>query len=387
MTLTTIHPFPARMAPEVAWKSLENLPVGARVLDPMCGSGTVLRAAVERGFDCMGVDLDPLSVLMSRVWTTPLDETAICRGASVAVDRARQLCASDIRDAKDDDTGRFISYWFAPTQASAIARLGTVLSREPGPLTNALAIALSRIIVSKEMMASLARDTSHSRPHRVATHNDFDVYAGFLRSARTVASRLRSGRIKGRSKIRHGDARVLECVRDESYDLVLTSPPYLNAIDYLRGHRLALVWLGYGLRELRETRASSVGAERMAADDGVSDDVGAYVVNADTSAITSRQVGWIRRYAKDMRAVLVQLRRVVRRPGRVVMVVGDSFVRGARVENARLVESLATAVGFQCCGRRSREIPARRRYLPPPGDGGGALDVRMRTETVLEFCG
>ena len=49
---------------------------------------------------------------------------------------------------------------------------------------------------------------------------------------------------------------------DESIDMVITSPPYLNAIDYLRGHRLSLVWLGHQLSGLRMIRSGSVGAER-----------------------------------------------------------------------------------------------------------------------------
>jgi hypothetical protein len=39
------------------------------------------------------------------------------------------------------------------------------------------------MIVTKEMAASLARDTSHSRPHRVADANDYDVFGGSLKSA------------------------------------------------------------------------------------------------------------------------------------------------------------------------------------------------------------
>ena len=86
-----------------------------------------------------------------------------------------------------------------------------------------------------------------------------------------------------------------------------------------------------------------------------------------------------------MTAVLRQLARVVKRGGRVVLVLGNSFLRGAAIDNAGLVESLARRVGFETPSRHEREIPARRRYLPPPGPGGGALDARMRTETVLTF--
>ena len=57
-----IHPFPARMAPEIA---LDCIPVaergnGKRILDPMCGSGTVLSVASQRGHHATGIDLDPL---------------------------------------------------------------------------------------------------------------------------------------------------------------------------------------------------------------------------------------------------------------------------------------------------------------------------------------
>ena len=69
----------------------------------------------------------------------------------------------------------------------------------------------------------------------------------------------------------------------------------------------------------------------------------------------------------------------------MVLVFGRSFIRGATVDNAGLVESLAANVGFRLRDRVVREIPARRRYLPPPSDGQTALDARMREETVLTF--
>ena len=387
MSLQTVHPFPARMAPELARKSVSALPTGALVLDPMCGSGTVLRVAVERGLDCIGVDVDPLSVLMSRVWTTPLDSTMLHLRAIETANTAKTLSASEIKRITDDNTRRFIIYWFARQQRLAIMRLATVLARDDGPMRDALFIALSRIIVTKEMMASLARDTSHSRPHRVASNNDFDVYAGFVRSAKSLAKRLQPERISGTSSIYQDDARSLEHIGDDSVDLVLTSPPYLNAIDYLRGHRLALVWLGYSMDKLRHIRADSVGAERKFAGDDLPIDVGAFVTRSSSSTFGKRQLGWVNRYAKDMHMMLRQLRRVVRQSGKVVLVIGDSFLRGARVENARLVRTVAQAVGFEYSGGESRSIPARRRYLPPPGRGTGALDVRMREETILMLTG
>ena len=373
------------MAPDLARRSLNAIPEGGRVLDPMCGSGTVARAAVEAGLQCVGGDIDPLAVLMARVWTTPLDTRLICAKAENLVRAAKALSAGAVERTTDPETERFISYWFAPQQEADLARLATVLRRQDEPMKGALVVALSRIIISKEMMASLARDTSHSRPHKVSHSNNFDVYAGFLRSARQVAARLEPNLIKGQADIRYADARRLENVEDDSFDLALTSPPYLNAIDYLRGHRLALVWLGYEMGPLREIRSTSIGAERTMPEAEATEDISLFVVERDGATIDSLHRGWIRRYASDMDAVLRQLGRVVRRKGQVMLVLGNSFLRGAIIDNAGLIEAIADGIGFQIQDRHVREIPARRRYLPPPGNGQSPLDARMRTETVLTF--
>lgn len=385
MALVPIHPFPARMAPELARRSLGCVPEGGRVLDPMCGSGTVARAAVEAGLHCDGIDIDPLAILMARVWTTPLNAERICGDAEDIVRVAKQLLDDHIEQPSDEETKHFVSYWFAPTQQTQLARLTTALRTHSDETRDALAVALSRIIVSKEMMASLARDTSHSRPHKVASENDFDVYAGFLRSVKQLSERHRPELIQAKANVQLGDARALEHLEDRSYDLVLTSPPYLNAIDYLRGHRLALVWLGHALGELRKTRSASVGAERAIAETEVPLDVSAFVAVPSDSAIADRHFGWIRRYARDMDATLRQVIRVIRRSGRVVLVIGNSFLRGASVNNAGLIEALAMQIGYRVYDKRVRDIPARRRYLPPPSDGNCTLDSRMRTETVITF--
>jgi len=320
---------------------------------------------------------------MARVWTTPLEIDQLSAYAADLVQTARKLPADRIEVPMDLETKRFISFWFASAQQEQLARLSTALSAHSDVMGDALAVALSRIIVSKEMMASLARDTSHSRPHKVADENNFDVYTGFLRSARQLSRRHQPELIQAQATVQLGDARSLDHLERDSYDLVITSPPYLNAIDYLRGHRLALVWLGYLLGDLRKTRSASVGAERAKIEAPL--DVSAFVALSSDSAIANCHWGWIRRYACDMDAVLRQVIKVIKQSGRAVLVIGNSFLRGTTVNNAGLIEELATRIGYQLYDRSIREIPARRRYLPPPGEGNCSLDSRMRTETVLTF--
>ena len=383
--LSTIHPFPARMAPDLARDFLSAIPRHGKILDPMCGSGMVPRVAVEAGLHCTGIDIDPLAVLMSRVWTTCLNLAEFEDQAAATVRAAKQLAECDVEQIEDIETDRFISYWFASRQKVDLARLATILRRQTGPVRDALAIALSRIVVSKEKMASLARDTSHSRPHRVARENNFDVYVGFQRAVRLIANRLRPERILGQASIHLGDARTLENLRDSDYDLILTSPPYLNAIDYMRGHKMALVWLGYKISALREIRAANVGAEKVVVETEATIDISPFVTRSEHSTITNTHLGWVRRYARDMQAILMQLQRVGKPTGQITIILGNSFIRGAKIDNAGIVKSVAEQIGLRFQSKRERKIPARRRYLPPPGDTQNSLDARMRAEAVLTF--
>jgi hypothetical protein len=378
-----IHPFPARMAPDLSRELLGSLAPGSRVIDPMCGSGTVIRQAVEAGHACEGRDLDPLAVLMARAWTTPTPAYRLVHDAHEIVNRAQQLDADAVTlPWGDQETDRFARYWFAEPQLDGLARLSAAIGACRFRTKELLKVCFSRLIITKERGASLARDVSHSRPHRVARESDFDVFLGFIRAARLVSTRLRPEEIRGKATVTLGDARRLES-GDGWFDAAMTSPPYLNAIDYMRGHRLALIWLGYPLAELQRTRAVSTGAERAARDAPF--DLEPFIVTSGNSQLGERHRGWVRRYASDMAAILTGLRLVVRPGGAIMVVVGNSMIRGAAVDNAGVICRAGETVGLELVRMRQREIPARRRYLPTPTDGS-ALAMRMRTESVLTFA-
>src|SRR5205814_1950303 len=95
-----------------------------------------------------------------------------------------------------------------------------------------LRLALSRIIITKDCGASLARDVSHSRPHKVRETSPYEVMPGFQLSVQQLRQRLLSQPPPGGVSVGCGDARALRDLCNKSIDAVLSSPPYLNAIDY-----------------------------------------------------------------------------------------------------------------------------------------------------------
>jgi len=384
-----IHPFPARMAPEIVIEECKSLGASACVLDPMAGSGTVLRVAAESGIAAIGCDSDPLAVLISSVWTTPVNSEDIVPAAKELVARADALTPGECTFSwqEDAETKAFIDFWFANGQRDALTKLSACLQHQAGELTDVLRVCLSRLIITKDAGASLARDVSHSRPHRVRIKNDFDVAGQFIRSAATVARQLDGMPVKRKATVMRGDARNLSAVDSGSVDAVITSPPYLNAIDYMRAHRMSLVWLGYSIPELRAIRSGSMGSEK-GPDSGQS--TSSVVSKTEEFAwfakLPSREAGLVRRYAADIHQMMQEVARVLKPRGRAVTVIGNSCLRGVYIENSGILEAAADLVGLRCTNVYARDLPESKRYLPVSSKrAGGDLAKRMRKECVLTF--
>ena len=383
----SLHPFPARMAPEIAFQALSSLPKGSLVLDPMCGSGTVLQQALCHGHRAVGFDTDPLAVLISRVASQSISTDELLTSANKIADRAASMLEQSLALSwidNDNETQEFISFWFGEDQRQALRVLAHLVARRRGLLRDALRLAISKIIITKEPCASLARDTSHSRPHRVMMTSNYDVVEGFRSAAVQMARQLERNQPDGSVVVKRQDARRLSSSLKNQADIVVTSPPYGNAIDYLRGHRLSLVWLGHTIPQLRAMRRKSVGSESGLDTRSTIDleELALQLGPIDSLEPSIRRR--LHRFAKDMRSVLKQIQRSLRPEGHAVMVIGNSMIRGMFVNNTRLIVATAKQVGLKEVSRYSREIPANHRYLPPPKpEGNQPLGKRIREEVVL----
>lgn len=387
----TVHPFPARMAAGLALEALSNLRRPATVLDPMVGSGTALAIARANGHRCIGFDVDPLAVLISRVWTRTIDPREVRQQAGQVLERARRI-ATDLmsRDAypvaADLETRAFLRYWFDDYVRPQLAALSMAISDvAAGGVRETLWCAFSRQVIAKQSGVSLALDLAHSRPHRVFDRAPRKPFRLFLDAVeRVIAGCVHLGaRNRGPlATIELGDVRKMP-LADRSVDLVFTSPPYLNAIDYLRCSKFSLVWMGYSIAALREIRGTSIGAEVRGEPNAIHDEVLHHL--RLRPALSPRMNGILRRYVEDTDRALREVTRVLAPRGQAVYVVGENTIRGTYVPTAQLLARLAAQAGLQLTGHRFRDLPSNRRYLPPPGAGRTAMDTRIRREVILTF--
>ena len=387
----TVHPFPARMAAGIALETLANLQRPATVLDPMVGSGTTLAMARLNGHRCIGFDVDPLAVLISRVWTGTIDECVVRQEASWVLERARQVAKGlKIRDAypagADPETRAFVRYWFDEYVRRQLAALAITIN-EVGctVVRETLWCAFSRQIIAKQAGVSRALDLAHSRPHRVFSRGPRKPFRIFL----TAVERVIGGCVHLSAKdsgpsatVALGDVRNMP-LSDQCVDLVFTSPPYLNAIDYLRCSKFSLVWMGHSISELRMIRSESIGAEVRGGFKAMHDEILDELCLEP--ALGTRADGILRRYIEDTDRALSEVARVLAPQGQAVFVVGENTIRGTFVPTGQLVALLAARAGLQLTDRRLRDLPGNRRYLPPPGTGRTSMDTRIRREVILTF--
>lgn len=393
LPLRPVHPFPARMAASIA---LDHLADGKslRVLDPFLGSGTTLAAAKAKGHRAVGFDTDPLAVLIAKTWCMNIDVEKVLRTAARVLERAEGLHRIlPQREAypcspSDRETKRFVRYWFDSANRKQLRCLSSCISKvRDERVRTVLWCALSRLIITKQGGASLAMDLAHSRPHRVRNLSRIRPLSKFLWSVQYVldAAPFKNASMCGTANVRTADARNLP-LSPGTIDVAITSPPYLNAIDYVRSHKFSLIWMGYSIESLRRLRSNNIGTEAglRSADSSDYDQLLRKVTNG--IGVSSRHEGMLKRYFRDISLVMAEIVRVLVPNGRAIFVIGNSTLGGVFVRNSVAFRVLGQQQGLKFLESRSRVLPRNKRYLPPPKRSKrGSIRNRIRTEVVLTF--
>src|SRR4030067_2824953 len=74
------HKYPAKFIPHIPKWAINKYLAGQKnktILDPFCGSGTTLVEGILAGHNVIGIDVDPLSALISKVKTTLVDTSKL----------------------------------------------------------------------------------------------------------------------------------------------------------------------------------------------------------------------------------------------------------------------------------------------------------------------
>jgi SAM-dependent methyltransferase len=334
------HTYAGRMHPSIARGAIAALSrPGDLVVDPFCGSGTVLVEAMGLGRRALGVDASPLGIAIAEVRTATLGEagrTRLREEANRIAVESGELARKRRRPESPPWAKREFERFHPHVALELLGLRALVMDTKKDPVGRALRLCLSSILV-KLMKAGpeAPRDGAEKRiargiPSRLFTDRAEELARGLA----ALEGRVPAG--TPAPECRLGDARDLSFIADRSVSLVLSSPPYAGTYDYAAQHDVRFAWLELPRRSFREmqlgARESGLGAEPVAWHEG--------------------QRRWIGEIA-----------RILAPGGQAMLVVGDGVIANQAEDAPDAVARVASPLGLEPIARASQTRPVIDRRL------------------------
>jgi len=288
---------------------------GGFVLDPFCGVGTTNLACRERGINSVGFDVSPLALFAA---------TVKCRSYDVA--KLREAFAS-LRQSRFEMPDRLvvpgdIRRFFNPHTLDDVLFFRSQMNRiQDHEIRDFFRLAL---ITTATRCSYMFKDGGALKIKKHPVPPFRKVYFAHIKRMMHDLKKLKTKKCK--TIITEGDARHLR-LQDKSIDCVITSPPYLNKIEYTKIYRVEEA-LFFGSRDAEHGIRSFIGTK--AEPEMLFPDL-PLVANA---------------YFSDMSRVLKELHRVCKPGAKLALVVGNGCFPDRVVDSDVLLAQLAEQAGF-----------------------------------------
>ena len=351
----SIHKYPAKFFPELPrWIIEKYSKKGDLVLDPFMGSGTTNLEASLLGRNSIGVDVDKFSRFVSTVKTTVLEEKALISAKKQLLDLINQYETKPFINGIPEFPYR--DNWFKPYILKELAYIKFTIQEldYPQEIKNFFLICFSSVIRAvSQADNNCTRTVIRKKLNKKV--NKGDAISLFLKRVENntkgmigLAQAMPNGNVYIPDNL---DARNLNSLVNDSVDLALTSPPYMNAVDYPRTHQLELYWLGFASGSLKELKQQHVGTEVVAAKDykelHKTTSKQANMTIENIYELDPRRAFIASKYIDDMESNLREVYRVLKPGKRYVVVIGNNLVRGIRFESWRYLKEIAPSIGFE----------------------------------------
>ena len=344
-----IHRYSGKYIPQIARQAIELISSpGDLVLDPYVGSGTTLLEANLIGRRSLGIDLNPLAVLIAGVKIKPIKEkellnlleyfrkisdqltTARMGQVSLLEDRSVEIKNIIQKDSRTSDP--WYTKWFTEPVLRDLVVLDNLIDAYPvKECSNLARIAFSNIL-------RMCRNANSGYPNVMLDkkkNNKTQPGPLFIKclseSIEKIKDLNKTYNPDIETKVIQGNATSLP-LKDSTVDAVVTHPPYIGSVPYAEYGLLSLKWLGHDPQAID---GELTGGKRQ-----------------------SKNV--IERFLVDYEAMLAEAYRVLKKGRSLFILIGDPTVRGEIVDLAKTTKDLSTKVGFRLVVEKKRNGINRR---------------------------
>lgn len=375
-----IYKYPCKFIPEIPKWCIEqylNNKSSSIILDPFMGSGTTLLEANLHNLFAYGAEIDNISKLIAKVKTTKIAKNKLSSLDNIfnyIIKNKKENYINFIPKIEN------IYHWFPKDNVKRLAEIkANIYNLEDKNLRDIFYLCLISII----KRVSFA-DSSSPKPYvsnrivKVPKNVDIEFEKVYI-NIKNALNELNSINKFGKSYILKGDA--INFKINKKIDLAITSPPYINAFDYVRMLRLENMWYSnYSEEELKKERKNQIGTEFV---DFINEKNNLKVLELSKAlkisfkkiySVDGKKAIIVKKYYDKMHLNLLNVYKHLNENGKYIIIIGNNKIKNIEIENWKILKEIATSIGYTYVNNFSYII--RNPYLNiSRGNKGGKINL------------
>ncbi len=330
--LHNIHPYPCKFPSKVAEKYITS--EATSILDPFCGSGTTVLEASKKNIKAYGLDCNPIATLISKSKLLKFNKKFINDEIDLLNDyfsfEYKNLEKLNLKDFDGKD------HWFKKSVQEDIEIIKYFIStRKSKNVTILYNTILSSLINKYGNQDSETRYVSVDKKYV-----KYSMIKEFINKSKKYLELYSSIKIQMNNlkNIHTVDIKSKVPLEDNSIDLVITSPPYANTMDYYLYHKQRMNILNFDFKEVQNNEIGS------------------------RHEYSSKKVPK-EQWQKDFTETLSNISKKVKKGGKLIFVMGDSQIAKEKIDASKLVQTSAKEIALKYKLLESYPMAGRSRYF------------------------
>ena len=298
------------------------------VLDPFCGVGTTLLAAKHAGIESIGVDASHLAVFVSKTKTEDYGKMHV----EAVEEFLRKPLPKEYSGPKWDFELFDVRAAFPKRNLNQILSLREAIESEEGRVRDLLLLALLSVLPQASIIKKDGGVLKIDKRKRALPAKEI-----FRRKVKRMMKEIAVEQKAHVPRVFLGDARALD-VPGEYVGMVVTSPPYLNNIDYSKIYGLELSLLEMSKAAAQEVRMRAIRSF-------IGKDMKVMEMPPEVGEIGER-IPIVGTYFRDMEQSLAEMHRVLKTGGEAHVVVSNSVIHETHVLVDEILAKIGERIGF-----------------------------------------
>jgi DNA modification methylase len=354
--------YPCKFIPELPRWAIKNYSnENDIVLDPFIGGGTTFVESLKLRRNCLGIDYNPYARLISKVKSTPLDMQKVFSEHRSLIYNIKKNNEKTL----PKPTFKGVEFWFNENVISGLLRIKKEIYkiqdediRDFFLVAFSMAVRKTSYIAPGQILTARRKDWKdmkhYSESETIEVFSSYcEEYIDYLKKFPDLVNE------ENYTKIIGNDARNINLPEDiHEVDIIVSSPPYINSMDYIWANRLRLHWLDLvkndndrlnlynqeiGTERIPKKEYSKIGKLGFDDIDKTIEDIYHSYDSTMQSQLRSRVTY---KYFLDMKIHFEEAYKKLKDSGYYCIVIGDNNIRKVTVPTSNYLTTIAESVGF-----------------------------------------